>query len=176
MAETISTGEEKVGELCCQLPQRDPEQASLPAAPSGHHQLRMLEAAVPLLYPDATATSTGLLLLGPSGLWMEWPPLRGQLWHPLNGPEASATADSGPRVAPPLCRPLQHSLAAKIPMWLRRRSLSSTSWWNLPSGEYHGGPLDTDVYEGLRSLPRCGDVDTPGPHTRPVVNFQDRAQ
>lgn len=44
MAEAVSTGEEKVGELCCQLSQRYPEQASLPAATSGHHQLRMLEA------------------------------------------------------------------------------------------------------------------------------------
>lgn len=50
MAEAISTaGEEAVGELRRQLPGRDPEQAGLPAAPSGHHQLRMLEAARPLL-------------------------------------------------------------------------------------------------------------------------------
>lgn len=49
MAEAISTGEEAVGELCRQLPRRDPEQAGLPAAPSGHHQLRMLEASRPLL-------------------------------------------------------------------------------------------------------------------------------
>lgn len=44
MAEAISTDEEKVGELCCQLPQRDPEPANLPAALSAHRQLRMPEA------------------------------------------------------------------------------------------------------------------------------------
>lgn len=45
-ASCLPAGEEKVGELCRHLPQRDPEPASLPAVPSGHHQLRMLEAVV----------------------------------------------------------------------------------------------------------------------------------
>lgn len=83
MAEAISTaGEEKVGELCCQLPRRDPEQASLPAAPSGHRQLRMLEAVVAPAVLDETTLSTGLPPRGPAELWMKWPPLRGQLGLP----------------------------------------------------------------------------------------------
>lgn len=49
MAEAISTDEEKVGELCCQLTRRDPEPASLTAALSEH--LRMLEAVVASAVP-----------------------------------------------------------------------------------------------------------------------------
>lgn len=50
MAEAISTAdEEKVGELCCQLTQRDPEPASLAAAVSEH--LRMLKAVVASAVP-----------------------------------------------------------------------------------------------------------------------------
>lgn len=91
MAEAISAGEETVGELCRQLPGGDPEQASLPAAPSGHHQLRMLEAAVAPARLDDTTISTDPPLGGPAGLWMKWPPSRGQLWPSLPGPEASGT-------------------------------------------------------------------------------------
>lgn len=121
----LPAGEEKVGELCCQLPRRDPEQASLPAAPSGHHQLRMLEAVVAPAVLDETTLSTDLPPRGPAGLWMKWPPLRGQLWPSLHALRPLALAHSGPCAAPPPGRPCQGSLAAKTPTWLGRRELSS---------------------------------------------------
>jgi hypothetical protein len=43
----LPAGEETVGQLCCQLPQRDPESASIPRTPTEHHrQLEILEATV----------------------------------------------------------------------------------------------------------------------------------
>lgn len=62
----LPAGQETVGELCRQLPGGDPEQASLPAAPSGHHQLRMLEAAVAPARLDDTTVSTDPPLGGPA--------------------------------------------------------------------------------------------------------------
>lgn len=53
----LAEDKEKVGELCHQLPQRDPEPAGLPTALAGYHQLRMQAAVWVLAAPGGDGTT-----------------------------------------------------------------------------------------------------------------------